>query len=75
MNISHGFLVTGALYLLVGLAFGIHMGASGDHTRSPVHAHINLLGFTLMTLFGLAYRLIRHSIRTRWRWRISGCIR
>ena len=58
MNISRGFLVSGALYLLVGLAFGMHMGASGDHTLSPVHAHINLLGFTLMTLFGLAYRLI-----------------
>lgn len=58
MNISRGFLVTGALYLLVGLAFGMQMGASGDHTLSPVHAHINLLGFTLMTLFGLAYRLI-----------------
>lgn len=58
MNISRGFLVTGSLYLLVGIGFGMHMGASGDHSMSPVHAHINLLGFTLMTVFGLAYRLI-----------------
>lgn len=58
MNISRGFLVTGSLYLLVGIGFGMHMGASRDHSMSPVHAHINLLGFTLMTVFGLAYRLI-----------------
>ena len=58
MNISRGLLVIGARYLLVGLGFGMYMGASGDHTLSPVHAHINLLGFTLMTLFGLAYRVI-----------------
>jgi hypothetical protein len=58
MNISRGFLVIGSLYLLVGIGFGMHMGASGDHSMAPVHAHINLLGFTLMTVFGLAYRLI-----------------
>jgi hypothetical protein len=58
MNISRGFLVIGSLYLLVGIGFGMYMGGSGDHTLAPVHAHINLLGFTLMTIFGLAYRLI-----------------
>jgi hypothetical protein len=58
MNISRGFLVIGSAYLVVGIVFGAYMGASQDHTLAPVHAHINLLGFTLMTLFGLAYRLI-----------------
>ncbi|MEO5620196.1 MAG: hypothetical protein ABIQ85_04705 [Cypionkella sp.] len=58
MNVSRGFLVMGALYLLVGILFGMYMGGSGDHSLAPVHAHINLLGFTLMTVFGLAYRLI-----------------
>jgi hypothetical protein len=36
----------------------MYMGGSGDHSLSPLHAHINLLGFTLMTLFGLGYRVI-----------------
>ncbi|MES2847004.1 MAG: TonB-dependent receptor [Pseudomonadota bacterium] len=58
MNISRNFLVIGSLYLVVGIGFGMYMGGSGDHSLAPVHAHINLLGFTLMTLFGLAYRLI-----------------
>jgi hypothetical protein len=58
MSISRNFLVMGALYLVVGILFGAYMGGSGDHTLAPVHAHINLLGFTLMTIFGLAYRLM-----------------
>ena len=58
MNISRNFLVIAVLYLLVGIAIGIHMSASGNHTLAAAHAHINLLGFTLMTLFGLAYRVI-----------------
>jgi hypothetical protein len=58
MNVSRGFLVIGSLYLLVGIFLGMYMGGSGDHTLAPVHAHINLLGFTLMTVFGIAYRVM-----------------
>jgi hypothetical protein len=58
MNYSRNFLVIGALYLIIGIGFGIYMGGSQDFTLAPVHAHINLIGFVLMTLFGLAYRLI-----------------
>lgn len=58
MNISRNFIVIGAIYLLVGIGFGAYMGGSGDHSLAPVHAHINLLGFTLMTVFGIGYRLI-----------------
>lgn len=56
MNISRGFMLIGSLYLLLGIGFGIYMGASGDHTLAPLHAHINLLGFVLMTVFALVYR-------------------
>jgi hypothetical protein len=58
MNISRSFIVMGAVYLLVGIVMGSYMGGSGDHSLSPVHAHINLLGFTLMTVFGIGYRMI-----------------
>lgn len=58
MNISRNFLLVGSVYLLVGISLGFYMAASGDHTLAPVHAHINLLGFTLMTIFGLAYLVI-----------------
>lgn len=65
MNVSRGFLVLGSVYLLVGIGLGSYMGGSGDHSLAPVHAHINLLGFTLMTIFGLAYRLLP-GLDTGW---------
>lgn len=44
-----------ALYLVTGVSLGIYMGASGDHTLRPVHAHLNLLGWASMGLIGLIY--------------------
>jgi hypothetical protein len=58
MNISRILLITGALWLLVGISLGMWMGANQDFALAPVLAHINLLGFTLMTIFGIAYRVI-----------------
>jgi hypothetical protein len=43
------------LYLVAGIALGIAMGASENFTLRPVHAHINLLGFTVLALAGLIY--------------------
>lgn len=57
MNVSRPFMVIGGLYLLVGIGIGMVMGASGSVTFVPLHAHINLLGFVLMTLFGLVYHV------------------
>jgi hypothetical protein len=42
-------------YLLVGIVMGIAMGASQNFTLRPVHAHVNLLGWTTMALAGLIY--------------------
>lgn len=58
MTFSKGFLVIGAAYLVIGMSVGVYMGGTQDFTLSPLHAHINLLGFTLMTLFGIVYRMI-----------------
>jgi len=44
------------LYLIIGVALGLHMAKSGNHGMYPVHAHINLLGWVSMALFGLIYR-------------------
>ena len=55
MNISRNFIVMGSLYLIVGILLGMYMDGSGDHSLVGLHAHINLLGFTLMTVFGILY--------------------
>lgn len=43
------------VYLIVGIAIGIGMGATQNFTLRPVHAHMNLLGFTVLALAGLIY--------------------
>ena len=56
MFVSNNFLRLGALSALVGMTLGVWMGANEDFVLRPVHAHINLLGFASMMLFGLFYR-------------------
>ncbi|UGQ45637.1 cbb3-type cytochrome c oxidase subunit I [Massilia endophytica] len=43
------------LYLIVGVVMGMMMGATRDFTLRPVHAHVNLLGWTTLALAGLIY--------------------
>lgn len=45
-----------AVYFVVGVWLGIYMGASGDRSLYPVHAHLNLLGWVSMALFGILFR-------------------
>ena len=53
--VSQWFLRFGVLFAMVGMGLGIYMAATHDHTLSPVHAHINLVGWVTMFLSGLFY--------------------
>jgi hypothetical protein len=46
------------LLLLCGMVFGIVMGIANDFSLAPAHAHLNLVGFVLMFLVGLYYRIV-----------------
>jgi hypothetical protein len=50
--------ISSPVYLLVGMAFGIWMSATQDHTLAPAHAHLNLIGGVLLALFGTFYMLV-----------------
>jgi hypothetical protein len=57
-NPSHNGIVwlkLAVLYLMLGVGLGIAMGASENFTLRPVHAHVNLLGWTTLALAGLIY--------------------
>lgn len=56
-RISIAFFGAAVTYALTGMVMGMWMGASGDHTLSPVHAHINLLGWASLALMGAFYGL------------------
>lgn len=49
------------MYLVAGVALGIALGASRDFTLRPVHAHVNLLGWTTLALSGTIYLLFAQA--------------
>jgi hypothetical protein len=53
------------VYLILGISLGIAMGASQNFTLRPVHAHINLLGWTTMALAGLIYSVFPQAGASR----------
>lgn len=56
-SIPSTFFILGALFALIGMAWGIQMSATHDHTLSPAHGHLNLVGFVTMSIFGAFYAL------------------
>src|SRR5689334_5557368 len=68
------------LFVIAGMAMGIGMAASQDHSIMPAHAHLNLLGWVSLFLFGIYYerrpaldtsRLARVQV---WIWSIGTVI-
>lgn len=59
------FFATGAIFALCGMIWGIVMSATHDHTLSPAHGHLNLIGFVVMTVFGTFYALTPRAAASR----------
>jgi len=62
-GVANWFFTTAALCVLIGMAWGIQMAATGDHSLSPAHAHLNLVGWVTMGLFGLYYHNVPAAAR------------
>jgi cbb3-type cytochrome oxidase subunit 1 len=45
------------LMLLAGMGWGLAMAITQDHAAMPAHAHLNLVGWVCLFLFGLFYHL------------------
>lgn len=50
------FIMAGLACLLFGESFGIWMGTTANFQLSPSHAHLNLVGWVTLSLYGLIYR-------------------
>ncbi|WP_204112823.1 hypothetical protein [Shimia biformata] len=57
-GVSFWFMALAALSATIGMAWGIQMSASGDHSLAPAHAHLNLIGWVTMALFAVYYHLV-----------------
>lgn len=44
-------------YLLIGLALGIYMAASENHSQLVTHAHIMLLGFVVSFIYAVCCKI------------------
>jgi len=54
-RIDKNYIMIGLVWVLVGMIFGTWLGASNHMNFANSHAHINLLGFVVSSLFGIFY--------------------
>lgn len=64
-GIAFVFFLAAVLSVLIGMIWGIQMSISGDHFLSPAHAHLNLVGWATLALFGVYYRLTPAAAQER----------
>lgn len=67
MSLPKAFFLVGAVCALIGMAWGIQMSATHNHNMAPAHAHLNLIGFVLMSIWGGYYAVTPHAA-TRLGW-------
>jgi hypothetical protein len=60
-RVSLWFFAVAPVYVLIGMGFGIFMGATMNFTLAPAHAHLNLIGWVTMALYGTFYGLAREA--------------
>lgn len=67
-KVALAFFTVAPIYVLIGMIWGSVMGATGDHLMAPAHAHLNLLGFVVMSIAATFYTLAngRYSNRLAW---------
>ena len=67
-RVSAAFFAIGVIYVLCGMMWGMQMGAAEDMAMAPAHAHLNLLGWVTMALYGTFYTLTRDTMSVRLAW-------
>lgn len=63
---ARGFLAAALIYGIVGLATGLAMAVSEDHTQRPTHAHIMVIGWISFFLFALFYDRYHDRVSPLW---------
>jgi cbb3-type cytochrome oxidase subunit 1 len=67
-RVSAAFYFVGVLFVLIGMSLGQYMAAKEDFLFTPVHAHLNLLGWVTMALYGTFYALTKDTYSPRLAW-------
>jgi cbb3-type cytochrome oxidase subunit 1 len=64
-RVSDRFLQLAVLAALTGMALGMGMAGTQNFQLQAVHAHVNLLGWVSMMLYGLFYRVVPKATEGR----------
>ena len=67
-RVSAAFFAVASVCLLLGMAWGMQMGATENFTMMPAHAHLNLLGWVTLALYGTFYALTANTFSPRLAW-------
>lgn len=67
-KVSTAFFAAASLFLLTGMGMGIFMGVNQDFSLTPAHAHVNLLGWATLGIFGAFYGVAREGVSLRLAW-------
>jgi hypothetical protein len=67
-RVSAAFFAVGVICVLAGMIWGIVMGISENFLMAPAHAHLNLIGWATMALYGTFYALTRETLSVRLAW-------
>lgn len=67
-RVSAAFFAVGVVCLILGMMWGMRMGATEDFSTMPAHAHLNLLGWVTMAIYGTFYALTQASLSPKLAW-------
>lgn len=73
-RIDRYYIIAAATYLVIGLCLGIGMGITENFQLVAVHAHINLVGWASLGLYGLILRAfpeLRASKLAPWQFGVA----
>lgn len=59
------FLKIAVVYFMIAVILGLVMGIIHNFTFTPVHAHLNLLGWVSMAIFGIIYCIFPSAAETK----------
>jgi cbb3-type cytochrome oxidase subunit 1 len=64
-KVGKTFLKVASVYFTIGVLAGLIMGILHDFRFTSVHAHVNLLGWVSMALFGLIYHFYPNAANSK----------
>lgn len=64
-KVGKAYLKVASIYFAIGVLAGLTMGIIHDFRFTSVHAHVNLLGWVSMALFGIIYHFYPNAANSK----------